>query len=90
MANTTGRHQEPPANEAHEATIPEVRELVAEGREQGYLPAERVREALRDVDLTPEATDEILVLFHDLGIDVLEDADEPRKQASAGPDEPEA
>jgi len=90
MANTTGRHQESPANEAPDATIAEVRELIVEGREQGYLPAERVREALRDVDLTPEATDEILVLFHDLGIDVLEDADEPRKQASAGPDEAEA
>jgi len=90
MANTKDRHQEPPANEAHEATIPEVRELIAEVREQGYVPAQRVREALRDVDLTPEATDEILVLLHDLGIDVLEEEDEPRAQASAEPDEAEA
>jgi RNA polymerase primary sigma factor len=82
MANTTDRH--------HEATIPEVRELIAEGREQGYLAAERVREALRDVELTPEATDEILVLFHDLGIDVLEAEDEHREEASAEPDEADA
>ena len=90
MANTTDRHQVPPANEALEATTPEVRELIAEVREQGYVPAQRVREALRDVDLTPEATDEILVLLHDLGIDVLEEEDEPRAQASAEPDEAEA
>jgi len=90
MANTTDRHQVPPANEALEATTPEVRELIAEGREQGYLTAERVREALRDVELTPEATEEILVLFHDLGIDVLEDDDEHREEASAEPAEAEA
>ena len=90
MANTTDRHQVPPANEVLEATTPEVRELIAEGREQGYLSAERVREALCDVELTPEATEEILVLFHDLGIDVLEDDDEHREEASAEPDEAEA
>jgi RNA polymerase primary sigma factor len=90
MANTTDRHQAPPANGALEATIPEVRELIAEGREQGYLPAERVREALRDVELTPETTDEILVLFHTLGIDVLEDERELREEASPEPDEAEA
>ena len=33
--------------------ILEVRELIAEGREQGYLSADRVADALRDVDLTP-------------------------------------
>jgi len=90
MAHTTDRHQGSPANEAHEATIPEVRELIAEVGDQGYVPAERVREALRDVDLTPEATEEILVLLHDLGIEVLEEEDETRKQASAVPDEAEA
>jgi RNA polymerase primary sigma factor len=90
MANTTDRHQVPPPSETLEATIPEVRELVAEGREQGYLSAERVREALRDVELTAETTDEILVLFHDLEIDVLEGEDEQREEAAAEPDEAEA
>jgi len=90
MAHTADRRQAAPANEAHEATIPEVRELIAEVGEQGYVPAERVREALRDVDLTPEATEEILVLLHDLGIEVLEEEDETPKQASSVPDEAEA
>ena len=90
MAKTTDRHQVPPPSETLEATIPEVGELVAEGREQGYLSAERVREALRDVELTAETTDEILVLFHDLEIDVLEGEDEQREEAAAEPDEAEA
>ena len=90
MAHTADRRQGAPANEAHEATIPEVRELIAEVGDQGYVPAERVREALRDVDLTPEATEEVLVLLHDLGIDVLEEEDETLKQATSVPDEAEA
>ena len=33
-------------------TIDEVRQLVVEGREQGYLSGDRIAEALRDVELT--------------------------------------
>ena len=92
MAKTPDQRHVPPPADALEATIPEVRELIAEGREQGYLLAARVREALRDVELTAETADEISILFHDLGIDVLEgeDEDEHREQASAEPDEVEA
>ena len=59
MTKSTDQHDVPTPNEALEASIPEVRELIAEGREQGYLEGERVREALRDVDITVETTDEI-------------------------------
>ena len=90
MAKTPDQRHVPPPADALEATIPEVRELIAEGREQGYLLAARVREALRDVELTAETADEISILFHDLGIEVLEDEDEHREQASAEPDEVEA
>ena len=90
MAKTPDQRHVPPPADALEATIPEVRELIAEGREQGYLLAARVREALRDVELTAETADEISILFHDLGIEVLEDEDEHREQASAEPDEAEA
>jgi RNA polymerase primary sigma factor len=55
-----------------ELDIEEVRELVAEGREQGYLNAGRLHDALQDVDLTPEQIDDILLLLGDLGIDILE------------------
>jgi len=90
MAKTPDQRHVPPPADALEATIPEVRELINEGREQGYLLAARVREALRDVELTAETADEISILFHDLGIEVLEDEDEHREQASAEPDEVEA
>ncbi len=92
MAKATDRHKHvpPQAGEAGGGAVPEVEELIAEGREQGYLPAERVHEALRDVELTAEAMDEILVLLHDLEIDVLEGDDEHREPGSTEPVEAEA
>jgi RNA polymerase primary sigma factor len=58
--------------EAPELSIDEVRQLVEEGREQGYLSSDHVAEALQDVDLTPDQIDAIYNLFADLGIDILE------------------
>jgi RNA polymerase primary sigma factor len=55
-----------------ELDIEEVRELVAEGREQGYLNAGRLHDALQDVDLSAEQIDDILLLLGDLGIDIIE------------------
>ena len=64
------------SHEEHQAgtllELEEVRELLAEGSEQGYVSADHVADALQDVELTPEQLDEILVAFHDLGIDVVE------------------
>jgi RNA polymerase primary sigma factor len=74
-------------------TVEEVRVLLDEGKEQGYLPAEHILEVLADVDLTPEQIDDVYVAFHDLGIDVVgadgvHHAD--ARQAGAGDQEPEA
>ena len=55
-----------------EFDIEEVRELVAEGREQGYLNAGRLHDALQDLDLTPEQIDDVFKLLGDLGIDVID------------------
>ena len=66
---------ERPGEDLLESLCEEVRELVAEGREQGYLNADHVHEKLRDVDLTVEQLDDIFILFHDLGIDILEGDD---------------
>jgi RNA polymerase primary sigma factor len=87
MAKAADQPQGGPTGETLENTIPELHELIAEGREQGYLQAERVHEALRDVELTAETTDEILVLLHDLGIDVLEDDDKSHEPATAESDD---
>jgi RNA polymerase primary sigma factor len=62
--------------ESAELAIDEVKELVAEGREQGYLNGEHITDALQDVDLTPDQIDNIFLLFNDLGIDIIE-GDEP-------------
>jgi len=62
--------------ESPEMAIDEVRELVAEGREQGYLNGEHITDVLQDVDLTADQMDNIFILFNDLGIDIIE-GDEP-------------
>ncbi|MGD0997233.1 MAG: RNA polymerase sigma factor RpoD [Thermoleophilia bacterium] len=64
--------EERQSSEAPQLNIEEVRELVAEGREQGYLNGEHITDALQDVDLTPDQIDNLFILFNDLGIDILE------------------
>ena len=58
--------------EAAELAIEEVRTLVDEGREQGYLAGDHIADVLQDVELTPDQIDGIYNLFADLGIDILE------------------
>ncbi|MCX6373479.1 MAG: sigma-70 family RNA polymerase sigma factor, partial [Actinobacteria bacterium] len=50
----------------------EVKGLLEEGREQGYLDHAHIDATLRDVDLTPEQLEEIHGVFADLGIDIIE------------------
>ena len=59
-----------------EAAIDEVRDLLVEGREQGYLTAAHIADVLQDVELSPEQIDNLFLSCHDLGIDVIE-GDEP-------------
>ena len=74
--------------ESPELAIDEVKELVAEGREQGYLNGEHITDALQDVDLTPDQIDNIFLLFNDLGIDIIEgDEPLPGDGAEAKPEE---
>ena len=58
--------------ESAELAIDEVRVLVEEGREQGYLAGDHIADALQDVELTPDQIDGVYNLFADLGIDILE------------------
>jgi RNA polymerase primary sigma factor len=59
-------------SESVDLDIEEVDELFAEGREHGYLPAEHVHDVLQELDLTLEQTDTLFLLFHDLGIEIIE------------------
>jgi RNA polymerase primary sigma factor len=60
------------AAEPAEPTIDEVRELAAEGCEQGYLTGDRIAEALQDVELTPEQFETIVMFLADEGIEIVE------------------
>jgi len=61
------------ASESVELAIEEVDELLAEGRERGYLLAEHLHDVLQEVDLTPDQIDTIFVLCHDLNIEIVEE-----------------
>ena len=51
----------------------EIEELVAEGCEQGYLSAQHVHEVLAEVELSLDQSDDLFGLFHDRGIEIIED-----------------
>ncbi|MFA4966099.1 MAG: RNA polymerase sigma factor RpoD [Thermoleophilia bacterium] len=71
------------SDEILDSITEEVRLLLDEGREQGYLQAERILEVLQDADLTAEQMDDIYMIFHDLGIDVAGGDSTPAQPAPA-------
>lgn len=52
--------------------LEEVRGLIADGREQGYLDDAHIAATLHDVDLSPEQIEDFHGLLADLGIDIIE------------------
>jgi len=56
-------------------SIDEVRELVTEGKEQGYLLSDHVHEVLQELDLTADQIDAIFLLINDEGIELAESED---------------
>src|SRR5512141_1900397 len=61
----------------------EVKQLIALGKEKGFLLYDEIYEVLpEEITSLPEELDEIYIRFADLGIDVVEDAD---KQPIATP-----
>ena len=59
-----------------ETTIDEVRELILEGKEQGYLTSDRVADVLQDVELSTDQIENIYAVFLDMGIDVVDEDDD--------------
>jgi len=54
----------------------EVKQLIAIGKEKGFLLYDEIYEVLpEEITSLPEELDEIYIRFNDLGIDVVEDAD---------------
>src|SRR5258708_5910325 len=63
----------------------EVKQLIAIGKEKGFLLYDEISEVLpEEITSLPEELDEIYIRFNDLGIDVVEDADKlPLSPSSA-------
>ena len=67
--------EDPPLGDPAELAIEEIDELLGQGRERGYLLADRLHDALTELDLTAEQIEAIFLTLHDLGIEIIE-ADE--------------
>src|SRR5207247_9980747 len=62
----------------------EVKQLIALGKEKGFLLYDEIYEVLpEEITSLPEELDEIYIRFADLGIDVVEDAEKPLPTPSA-------
>ena len=63
----------------------EVKQLIAIGKEKGFLLYDEIYEVLpEEVTSLPEELDEIYIRFNDLGIDVIEDAEKPLQTSPKG------
>jgi len=52
--------------------VREIHELIADGREQGYLAVEHVGGVLDELDLSADQIEEVLLILHELGIEVID------------------
>lgn len=59
-----------------ELNIPEIQELLAEGREKGSLSYKGVMDKLQHVDLSPEQIDDVYGQIAESGIDIIADLDD--------------
>jgi RNA polymerase primary sigma factor len=66
--------------EGIELASEEVRELLADGRRAGYLPAEEIHELLAELELSAEQSEAVLVLCADLGIEIIEGGEDASSQ----------
>jgi RNA polymerase primary sigma factor len=67
-----------------EERVPEVRTLIALGKERGYLLYDEIYQSLpEEVANTPDELDEIYVRFGDFGIEVVDVPEKAQKKAAA-------
>ena len=58
--------------------VDEVRALVAEGRERGYLSFGEISTALEEVELTKEQLAEFRAHLHEHGVEIVSGEERPR------------
>ena len=66
-----------------EAQVDEVKDLIARGKEAGFLSSEDIGAALVAAELPPDSTDTVLRLIGDEGIEILEPADDEVDEPAA-------
>jgi RNA polymerase primary sigma factor len=71
--DVSGLPEDPQRSAPAELAIEVVRDLLVEGREQGYLLAEHVHDVLAEVDLTSDQIENIFSSFSDLDIELIDD-----------------
>jgi RNA polymerase primary sigma factor len=63
----------------------EVKQLIALGKEKGFLLYDEIYEVLpEEITSLPEELDEIYLRFNDLGIDIVDDAEKPLPSQTKG------
>lgn len=60
-----------------ELALPQVKQLISKGKEQGTLSSDDIVDTLQDIDLTSEQIDSIYSRFLELGIEVVDGNDDP-------------
>jgi RNA polymerase primary sigma factor len=74
------------ADDAPIAELDELRPLISEGQERGFLTFEQIAVCLEEVDVTKEQMQELHVYLEEQGIDVVEADGRPLKSETAGVD----
>ncbi|MDQ6648550.1 MAG: RNA polymerase sigma factor [Actinomycetota bacterium] len=64
-----------------EAQIDEVQNLIAKGKEAGFLTSEEIGTALVAAELPPESMDAVLQVFNDEGIEIVEPGDSEEEES---------
>ena len=65
-----------PTSLPKEARVDEVQDLIARGKEAGFLSAEEVGSVLAAAEITPEAMDVVLTVINDEGIEIIDSGEE--------------
>ncbi len=68
-----------------EAFDPDVKLLIEEGRQKGFLSYEEINRVLPDDLVSPEKLDQILMHLDDLGIQLLDESDVPATPPTTAP-----
>jgi RNA polymerase primary sigma factor len=76
-----------PTTLPREAQVDEIKELIARGKEAGFLTSDDIGAALVAAELPPESMDSVLRLIADEGIQIVETTDEDLEEEANRADE---